>query len=780
MLKPLIEQLLWHCPPDDDFFLNATTNLSDVEFVQGVYCIYVKRWVESPESISELVMILQEYKTRQEFITRFIQPSQEFQSLCQWWASASKDDIYWCLGISFAQQGKRQEAITAYRQVLAPNSKSENFYERLDQIKHIPQLQLEEFPPNDEAFLQVTGDLSDAKFVQAVYSAYLKRSVDSSEGITELVRILQEHQTRKQFITGFIQPSAEFQSLCIFFSSATTSEVQGRLASLYAKEGKWEEAIAGFHWALLLKPDIVQAYCRWADSCARQHRSDKKIKFVSKFLKDLLLYPDSEDVYLSFGKLLAPGKDLDSEMQVYRQSLLIEQLLGQAVVLALQDNLEKALDYLQDEICKIKIDEVVNHQNLSNFDDPWLYSYILSQVSKILFHKGKLKQAYICKKKAQPVVAPKGFYATTKEWALASHLKSNYIEIHPPHSPNITTIAKTIDRKIHQNLTGDYWLKFDCPETFIGIFPEGRHYQFGVYNTAVITSDNYLLLDISQMPGCPKEVKPLMFLGKNIPPLCKEIEGAVVVFTSNPGRNFYHYMFDFLPRFALLEVSGLDLDKIDYFLINFYPFDFYKETLEILGIPPKKILTIQKYPHVKAKSLIVPSLPGVVCFPTKWSVEFLRRKFMPLIDDKITSESSCRVYISRNLSSTRRIVNEDEVLELLNKLGFITVYFEKMSILEKVALMSRAEVVIGVCGAGLTNLVFANPGTKVIEIFAPNYIHFTYYILSHHLGLEYYYLVGDRLEINYLAELIYKGGIYEDVIVNINSVRDILELAGIK
>lgn len=779
MFKPLIHKLLWQCPPDENFFLHATTNLSDVEFVQAVYCVYVKRWVESPESISELLLILQEYKTRQEFITRFIRPSQEFQSLCQWWTSASKDDIYWSLGISFAQQGKRYEAITAYRQVLAPNSKSKNFYEQLDQNRNIPQLQLEKFPPNDEAFLQVTGDLSDAKFVQAVYSAYLKRSVDSSEGITELVRILQEHQTRQQFITGFIQPSAEFQSLCRFFSSATTSEIQGRLASFYAKEGKWKEAIAGFHWALLLKPDLVQAYCRWADAYARQHRSDEKVKFVSKFLKSLLLHPDSEDVYLSFGKLLAPSKDLDGEIQVYRQSLLIEQILGQAVMLALPDNLEQALDYLQDEICKIKTDEVVNPQNHSSLDDPWLYAYILTRISKILFHKGKLKQAYICEKKAQPVVVPKGFYDTTKEWALASDLESDYIEIHPHDNLNITTIAKTIDREIYPDLTGDYWLKFECPETFIGIIPEGRYYQFGVYNTAVITSENDLLLDVSQLPGCPKEVTPLMFLGKNLPPFCKEIEGTVVVFTSNPGTNFYHYMFDFLPRFGLLEVSGLDLEKIDYFLLNFYPFDFYKETLEILGVPPQKILTIQKYPHVKAKSLIVPSLPGVICFPTKWSVEFLRRKFMPLID-QITSESSCRVYISRNLGSNRRMVNEDEVLELLNKLGFITVYFEKMSMLEKVALMSRAEVVIGVCGAGLTNLVFANPGTKVIEIFAPNYIHFTYYILSHHLGLEYYYLVGDSLEINYLAELIYKGGIYEDVIVNINSLREILELAGIK
>ncbi|MEG4066723.1 glycosyltransferase family 61 protein [Microcoleus sp. Pol11C2] len=449
------------------------------------------------------------------------------------------------------------------------------------------------------------------------------------------------------------------------------------------------------------------------------------------------------------------------------------------MLLALQDNLDQFLNYLQDEICKIKIDEIVNSQNHSILDDPWLYSSILARASKILFHKGNLKQAYICEKSAQPVGVPKDVYATTKEWALASNLESHYIEIHPPHNPNITTIAKTIAGEIHPNLTGEYWLEFECPETFISILSEGRYYQFGVYNTAVITSDNYLLLDVSQMPGCPKEVKPLMFLGKNLPPICKEIEGTVVVFTSNPCTNLYHYMFDFLPRFGLLEVSGLDLDKIDYFLLNFYPFDFYKETLEILGVPPKKVLTIQKYPHVKAKSLIVPSLPGVICFPTKWSVEFLRRKFMPLID-QITSESSGRVYISRNLGSNRRMVNEDEVLELLNNLGFITVYFEKMSMLEKVALMSRAEVVIGVCGAGLTNLVFANPGTKVIEIFAPNYIHFTYYILSHHLGLEYYYLVGDGLEINYLAEVIYKGGIYEDVIVNLNSLRDILELAGIK
>jgi hypothetical protein len=71
------------------------------------------------------------------------------------------------------------------------------------------------------------------------------------------------------------------------------------------------------------------------------------------------------------------------------------------------------------------------------------------------------------------------------------------------------------------------------------------------------------------------------------------------------------------------------------------------------------------------------------------------------------------------------------------------------------------------------------PGTKVIEIFPPNNVGMSYYIISHHLELDYYYLIGDGLECSYLRKIIYEIEGFEDTIVNIDSLKAWLNMAGI-
>jgi capsular polysaccharide biosynthesis protein len=52
---------------------------------------------------------------------------------------------------------------------------------------------------------------------------------------------------------------------------------------------------------------------------------------------------------------------------------------------------------------------------------------------------------------------------------------------------------------------------------------------------------------------------------------------------------------------------------------------------------------------------------------------------------------------------------------LLAQEGFETVFLERMAIEDQISLFRDAEFVIGAHGAGLTNLLFCAPGTKVLE-----------------------------------------------------------------
>jgi capsular polysaccharide biosynthesis protein len=61
------------------------------------------------------------------------------------------------------------------------------------------------------------------------------------------------------------------------------------------------------------------------------------------------------------------------------------------------------------------------------------------------------------------------------------------------------------------------------------------------------------------------------------------------------------------------------------------------------------------------------------------------------------------------------VINEDELLPVLEKFGFKVYYFESMTFREQVTLVSGAEIILGMHGAGMTNMIFMPEGRKVVE-----------------------------------------------------------------
>ena len=49
-------------------------------------------------------------------------------------------------------------------------------------------------------------------------------------------------------------------------------------------------------------------------------------------------------------------------------------------------------------------------------------------------------------------------------------------------------------------------------------------------------------------------------------------------------------------------------------------------------------------------------------------------------------------------------------------------------------------------GAGLTNLVWCAPHTKVLEIFSPLYVNLCYWAIASVTQADYYYLLGNAEE----------------------------------
>jgi capsular polysaccharide biosynthesis protein len=71
-----------------------------------------------------------------------------------------------------------------------------------------------------------------------------------------------------------------------------------------------------------------------------------------------------------------------------------------------------------------------------------------------------------------------------------------------------------------------------------------------------------------------------------------------------------------------------------------------------------------------------------------------------------------------------------------------------MSVKNQALLFNSASHVVCPHGADLTNLVFCQSGTRVVELFNPSYFTPLYWSLCNQLSHSYSYLIGDGMILN--------------------------------
>jgi capsular polysaccharide biosynthesis protein len=220
----------------------------------------------------------------------------------------------------------------------------------------------------------------------------------------------------------------------------------------------------------------------------------------------------------------------------------------------------------------------------------------------------------------------------------------------------------------------------------------------------------------------------------------RRLRGRAVVLGAAAGANYYHWLFDSLPRLHLLRRAGWDRDGADWFLLNEADRSFDRDALEWLGIPRERMVRCSKRTVTCAEHLIVPPMPtrqqGEV---SPWVCEFLRTSFgVPAKP----GAGNVRLYLSRRGTPKRQLANEAAVEAFFQERGFQSVRLEELTFREQVMLFSRADFVAGPHGAGFANLVFAPPHARVLELFHPRHRSTNYQEIARIIGMKYQSLVG--------------------------------------
>lgn len=232
---------------------------------------------------------------------------------------------------------------------------------------------------------------------------------------------------------------------------------------------------------------------------------------------------------------------------------------------------------------------------------------------------------------------------------------------------------------------------------------------------AVMTNDNCHLLDFGMIrfPGMSDHGTIPQYLHQGYLPRLRKVSGTLGVISFGwSSNNYFHFLTEAIPKLRLFAKAGVTYDKL------YAPMSrpYHREMLALFGVDTKKVIPESYYAHVQADMVCVPNDQHPV---REEETQFLFETAASLPWSKVKQEPRKLVYVSRGRMKLRNCLNEDEFMPKLERLGFERHFLETMSVREQIELFQQADVIMGPHGAGLANMVFAPPGTKVIELGTP-------------------------------------------------------------
>lgn len=240
------------------------------------------------------------------------------------------------------------------------------------------------------------------------------------------------------------------------------------------------------------------------------------------------------------------------------------------------------------------------------------------------------------------------------------------------------------------------------------------------------------------------------------------------------NKTYYHWILDTLTRIEGLDFFYEKTRKMPTLIINSNLSEWQVEFLDALGFKYNEMFKWNGDP-LAVNNLLISSARQSGNRISPNAIHWLRNKIIQNIELKITekdrlAEFSKRIYISRKKAADRKVANENDVLNLLESYGFKAYCLEDLSLAEKVRLFSNAEIVIGNYGSGLTNLIFSQQQSKVIE-FVFYHAGSHYFLISKSLGLDHFCLECKHGNLLGLSNIKRRS----DTIVDVNSLSQVLK-----
>jgi len=296
---------------------------------------------------------------------------------------------------------------------------------------------------------------------------------------------------------------------------------------------------------------------------------------------------------------------------------------------------------------------------------------------------------------------PRGYYWSLEEFYQSGIDSSKVIF---KNQIDALTIGKPYNFECLQGKTETREHAFESSELRLNKLENGR---FHLNPHAVISSNDKLIFSESCCYGMnPEEhwIFNQIRLSK-----CTKLQGQS--FMLGGRANYWHLLSEELPALYRLQKNGISINDFQHLIIHQSRYEFQDQIYDLFDIPKSKFIELSRYPHLQADQLF--------CFspiyqPDIEALTWVRDHMLGFVKNKALTDR--RLFIDRESSSSKRIKNQKELMEILIKYDFEIFKPEDHSVLEQISTFRNSNFIIGAHGAALANLMFCKPQTNVIEI----------------------------------------------------------------
>jgi capsular polysaccharide biosynthesis protein len=203
------------------------------------------------------------------------------------------------------------------------------------------------------------------------------------------------------------------------------------------------------------------------------------------------------------------------------------------------------------------------------------------------------------------------------------------------------------------------------------------------------------------------------------------------------SANYFHWMTETLPSLIALDGVKNKMTIPVLLISSSIRHKHISETLQLLGYT---VYYYDIHKSIKISKLHSIKIPVVGSYNEPFLLN-MRNAFFHKLNLMEQIKPFRKIYISRRKATRRKIVNQDDLSILLSSYDFETVFLEDYTIEHQIKLLYETQCVIAPHGAGLTNILFMQPETKVIELKAYNNDYWCFFSMARLAKLRYSYLL---------------------------------------